>query len=226
MGHIFEIEIYYKAMKNLIEYKDNVSYAYSVTDWRDKVTVGDGTSYGFEVFIRKEAPRYSYWLGYTLSKSTRQFDSINSGNIFPFKYDRRHVAEAFYTHDVGVSNSFSVTWTLSSGSRYTLPNVTAPAVHPYLSVFEQVNNEFANFNGGRNAQQMRTFHRMDVSYDLVKQKKYGKRIIHFSLINLYGRRNPFIVFAGPSENSSSTIVLKERSLFTFLPSIALEYKFE
>jgi hypothetical protein len=226
LGHSFEVETYYKRMANLIEYKDNVSYAYSVTDWRDKVTNGNGQSYGLEIFVRKEAPRYSYWFGYTLSKTNRLFDSVNKGISFPFKYDRRHVAELFYTHDVGTSNSISATWTLSNGSRYSLPNISAPPAHTYLSVFEQANIELANFDGGRNSQQMRTFHRMDLAYDLIRQKKWGKRILHFSIINLYGRRNPFIVFAGPSENSSSVIVLKERSLFTFVPSISVEYKFE
>ena len=42
------------------------------------------------VFLQKKKGDFSGWIGYTLSWNFRQFDDLNEGNVFPFRYDRRH----------------------------------------------------------------------------------------------------------------------------------------
>ena len=87
----FSLEGYYKKMTNLIEYKDGASYLEIEGDWQDKVaTNGHGKSYGMEVLVQKKTGRVTGWVGYTLSKAVRQFDELNFGKEYPYKYDRRH----------------------------------------------------------------------------------------------------------------------------------------
>ncbi|HFA51771.1 MAG TPA: TonB-dependent receptor, partial [Bacteroidetes bacterium] len=50
----FSVEGYYKKMKNVVSYKEGVSFLGVENDWQDKVTQGDGESYGAEVFLQKK----------------------------------------------------------------------------------------------------------------------------------------------------------------------------
>ena len=90
----FEVSVegYYKTMNNIIEYKDGASYLTGFEGWEDQVAVGTGTAYGAEVLVQKKVGKTTGFLGYTLSWSNRQFDDLNFGEEFPYKFDRRHDA--------------------------------------------------------------------------------------------------------------------------------------
>lgn len=60
------------------------------TDWQDKVTAGRSWSYGLEFLLQKKDGRVTGWIGYTLSWTQMQFDSLNNGRKFYARYDRRH----------------------------------------------------------------------------------------------------------------------------------------
>ncbi|MGY0034917.1 TonB-dependent receptor plug domain-containing protein [Pedobacter sp. NJ-S-72] len=72
----FSAEIYYKWMQNQIEYR-------SGTDLREKDNVeadllyGDGRAYGIELFLKKRFGKFNGWIGYTYSRTERQFDTLN-----------------------------------------------------------------------------------------------------------------------------------------------------
>jgi hypothetical protein len=53
-GFQFSVEGYYKDMRNLIAYKEGVSFFGSSQDWQDKITVGNGNSYGLELLVEKK----------------------------------------------------------------------------------------------------------------------------------------------------------------------------
>ncbi|MDG2363495.1 MAG: TonB-dependent receptor, partial [Flavobacteriales bacterium] len=94
------LEGYYKGMEGLLSYKEGASFLFSLdTDWEDQVTQGIGNAYGTELLVQKKYGRTTGWIGYTLSWSNRQFDDINSGNWYPFTYDRRHDVSFVVTHD-------------------------------------------------------------------------------------------------------------------------------
>lgn len=97
---LFELSVegYYKTMSGLIEYKEGSNFLGLQTNWQDKVEVGEGRSYGMELFIQKRSGNTTGWLGYTLSWTDRQFDGLNFGKRFPFRYDRRHDIALAVTH--------------------------------------------------------------------------------------------------------------------------------
>jgi hypothetical protein len=94
------IEGYYKEMQNVISFKEGASFLFGLeNDWQSKVTQGDGEAYGLEFFFQKKRGKTTGWIGYTLSWNYRQFDEINSGRKFPFRYDRRHDMSIVVNHD-------------------------------------------------------------------------------------------------------------------------------
>ena len=109
----FSVESYYKNMNNVISYKEGVSFLGLENDWQDKVTQGKGESYGAEIFLQKKRGKTTGWLGYTLSWTNRQFDDINGGKTYPFKYDRRHDLELVVTHKISKNIKLSGTWDMA-----------------------------------------------------------------------------------------------------------------
>ena len=58
------VEGYYKDMTNLVSFKDGEGFFDdSLTDWGDRVTQGDGYSYGLELFLQKKRGRMTGWIG-------------------------------------------------------------------------------------------------------------------------------------------------------------------
>jgi hypothetical protein len=71
------VELYYKSIDNLIEYKPGALPSDNISDNVDNVLVfGSGISKGIEFFIKKTTGKWTGWLGYTLAKTDRYFPYI------------------------------------------------------------------------------------------------------------------------------------------------------
>ncbi|WP_412068817.1 TonB-dependent receptor plug domain-containing protein [Rubrivirga sp. IMCC43871] len=82
------LEGYWRAMRGLVAYREGAAFTTPFDDWQELVVTGDGTSRGLELFVQHRTDRLTTWLGYTLAKTDRQFDALNGGDRFPFRYDR------------------------------------------------------------------------------------------------------------------------------------------
>ena len=220
------IEGYYKEMKNMIEYKEGASFFSLMDDWQDKVEVdGSGTAYGVEFLLQKTSGKFSGWIGYTLSWAWRQFDNISFGERYPFRYDRRHDISFVLAYDINESVDMGFTWVYGTGNAVTLPLVQYQGM-PSIDGF---NNSYFNveYFENRNNWRMPSYHRMDVSINLHKQKKRGIRTWTFAVYNAYNRQNPFYVdFQTDYDNyGNSQKVLKQYSLFPIIPSFSYNFKF-
>ena len=98
-----------KLNKAIIEYKENYIPGTSIgTDNIDNNLVsGNGTSYGFELFISKNIGNLSGWAGYTWSKTTRKFNELNNGLEFYSKYDRTHDISLVANYQISKRLNFS-----------------------------------------------------------------------------------------------------------------------
>lgn len=217
----FSVEGYYKKMENLIEYKDGASYLNIETDWQDNVaTNGHGKSYGLEVLLQKKTGKVSGWLGYTLSKSTRQFDELNFGKEFPYKFDRRHDLSLALSYNWNKRRDFSFVWVYGSGNKITLPTAEYESIgssDPYSY------NRGITYYGDRNSYSMRAYHRLDVSFSWIKEKKWGERKWTLGIYNVYNRLNPFFIDIGSNDQGQAKFI--EYSLFPILPSFSYSFKF-
>ena len=61
-GWEFSVEGYYKDMRNVLEYKDGVSFFGSSTGWENKVEMGKGRSVGIELMAQKTLGKTTGWL--------------------------------------------------------------------------------------------------------------------------------------------------------------------
>jgi hypothetical protein len=235
-GEEYEIslEAYYRDMKNVLSYKEGASFLFGLeNDWQDKVTQGDGESYGLELFIQKKKGRFSGWLGYTLSWNWRQFDEINSGRRFPFRYDRRHDASIVLNYDVDQRISFSAAWVYGTGNAVTLNTFR----YPYEAYSNGGNPPVVNYpeiesGGQKNAFRMSDYHRLDLSMEIKKQKKHWERKWVLGAYNAYYRRNPYFMtlqkdYSYDPATGRETVKrsFREVSILPFIPSISYQFKF-
>ena len=225
------VEGYYKEMQNVISFKEGASFLFGLeNDWQSKVTQGDGEAYGLEFFFQKKRGRTTGWIGYTLSWNYRQFDEINSGRRFPFRYDRRHDVSVVVNHDFSEKIGLSAAWVYGTGNAITLNTITYPSnvfpsfgSQPFFSEIET--------GGEKNAFRMSDFHRLDLSVEFRKQKPKWERKWVIGVYNAYYHRNPYYVIADTEfvrdgqGNIDEKRVFKEISILPIIPSVSYQFKF-
>jgi len=213
------VEGYYKTMDNLIEYKDGASFFNTELDWQQKVEIGRGWSYGGELLIEKKVGKTTGWIGYTLSWTNRQFDNLNFGEVFPYRYDRRHDIGIAVTHEVNENINMGFVWVYGTGNAVTL------GLERYRSVFDtqfQWGGEIEHIEQ-RNNYRMPSYHRLDISINFKKQKQWGERTFSVGVYNVYNRQNPFYLEFGYDDNNNRQLF--QYSLFPLIPSINYAFKF-
>ena len=228
MPRLFDISIegYYKTMDNLLEYKDGASFFGSSERWDQKVCMGRGWAYGVELLVQRSFGKTTGWVGYTWAHSNRQFDregqTINSGKVFPAKYDRRHDISVTVQHKFNEKVDVSGTWVFSSGNCGTLGTQLYegfPDNWGYASTIQAL--ERNNFRLGN-------YHRLDVGANFHIPSETGTTTINVSVYNIYNHNNPFLVYTDYEFNESTLEVekkLMQVSIFPIIPSVSIGYKF-
>jgi hypothetical protein len=213
------VEAYYKTMDNLIEYAEGSGFYTGFTDWEDMIETGKGRSYGVEFFLQKQFGKTTGWLGYTWSKTERQFENINFGEPFPYKYDRRHDFSIAFTHKLKENIDISATWVYGTGNAFTLPYSQMGTVDFWYYQFSLGFSRRIYQFEKRNSSRMPANHRLDLGINFYKQKKKGKRTWILGVYNVYNRKNAFYL-----EYDSSNQQMIGVSIFPILPYVS--YKFE
>ncbi len=213
-------ETYYKKMNNLIEYRDGASFIGNAEDWQNKVEVGEGWSYGGELMLEKKIGKTTGWIGYTLSWTDRQFEELNDGKKFPYRYDRRHDVSVALTHKFNERVDVGVVWVYGTGNAVTLPTERYSA-EPGIG-----GNSFIReigFIESRNNYRMPAYHRLDLGVNFHKETRYGSRTWSFGLYNAYSRQNPFFLYF--SNDREGNTRLTQVSIFPIIPSFSYNFKF-
>ena len=233
--YFVSVESYYKRMRNLIAYQEGVVFTDARVPWQEKiVTDGEGEAYGAEFFVRKNTGRLTGWVGYTWSWTERQFDDLNRGNPYPYKYDRRHDASVVGLYELNEKVSLSASWVYATGNSITFPRGRYPALEGSGNLGDYVNDNEAPDYEGRNAVKMPSYHRLDLGINFRKEKKRGIRTWNFSVYNTYFRKNPFFVFVEDANTTNSVApgarpqpdwVLRQTSAFWIVPSVTYNFKF-
>ncbi|MGV3612120.1 MAG: TonB-dependent receptor [Fluviicola sp.] len=227
------VEVYYKKMENVIEFKQGALPSDNVNDNTDNLLVyGTGWSYGAEFFIKRTFGKLTGWIGYTLARSDRYFPDLQDEK-FPAKYDRRHDLTLVGTYELNKHWTFGFSFIYASGNTLTLPNSW------------YFNNQDLLFNyGPRNSTRMAPYHRLDLSatwYDKPTKtkidQKTGEKIevvkkfrqnVAFSIYNVYNRANPYFLYIdndGSITSNDFKISVKQVSLFPILPSVTWNFEF-
>lgn len=233
----FSVEGYYKTLDNLLEYRDGHTFTPSFVNWEDKLTAGEGSSYGAEFMVRKETGRTTGWVGYGLSWSDRQFDELNQGARYPARFDNRHKLNIVVMHKISPKVELSAAWSYASGNHVTLSlenyyeNGTGSPTNNdnhYMDASESI-----DYYEGRNNYQLPAYHRLDLGIKIYRPKKKGRMgIWTVSIYNVYSRMNPFMIYKSdktvPDPGSSygkNIPVFKTIGIMPIIPSISYTYKF-
>lgn len=234
-GFDFSIEAYYKTMDNMIEYKEGASFVSGFSGdgenenaraWEQKIeTDGKGTSFGIEFLIKKNFGKTTGWIGYTWSKTDRQFSNISFGEPFPYTYDRRHDVGIVITHKFNDKIDIAGTWVYGTGNAVTLAYESYQAFNQFNQYYGMDDGEENIINNieKRNNFRMPAYHRLDLGVNFRKQKKYGKRTWSVGAYNVYNHKNPFFLRFERDENGNRALF--QYSLFPIIPSVSYKYEF-
>lgn len=212
------VEVYYKDMRNQVEYRD--AYIPStIQDPELDFVFGKGEAYGAEFFINKTKGKFTGWIGYTLAWTYRTFKDLNKGVAFPAKYDRRHDISVVASYEASPKWTLSSVFVYGSGNAITLPT-------NYYFIDGQIVPQYSD----RNAYRIFPYHRLDLSVIYKPKSKKPKRWESnwaLSVYNVYNRKNPYFLYVDLQGNTSQGIKaqVKEVYIFPILPSITYNFKF-
>ncbi len=246
------VEVYYKHMTNLIEYKDGVTpEGNASSDPDENFTLGTGQAYGAEFFLKKRIGKLNGWIGYTLSWTTENFPDLNNGRTFYAKYDRRNDVSVVANYELNDRWTFSSVFVYADGNALTMPDA-------WFVVEGQLVQEY----GERNGYRLAPYDRLDISATYttdpkkralryqtrwenrmqkasvtdattyVDNRPAWKKNLHtswtFSVYNVYDRYNPYFIYmsvTGNVYNNTLSIQAKQVSLFPVLPSVSWNFDF-
>ncbi|NQU84198.1 MAG: TonB-dependent receptor, partial [Mariniphaga sp.] len=190
-GLQFTTEVYYKKLKNLIEYKNGAEIIMNQHLETDLIP-SDGYSYGIEFTANKANSRLTGMINYMYSRTMRKTDGyfdeekINSGSWYPSIYDKPHDLSVTATYHISRRWRLSGNFVFISGRPLTLPEIKYRYAGQTLIYYSD-----------RNKYRMPPYHRFDVSITIdenLKRKRSWKGSWTLSVYNFYGRHNPYSVY--------------------------------
>lgn len=212
------IEVYYKDMKNQVDYKEG--YTPSLKDPEEDFVFGKGWSYGAEFLVNKQKGRLTGWIGYTLSWTWRKFASLNDGEKFPTRYDRRHDMSVVANYEKNSKWKFGAVFVYGTGNAITLPE-------RFYFINGTLTQEYSRINQYR----MKAYHRLDLSATYTPVPKKKRKLSSywvFSIYNVYSRLNPYFIYfdqEGSLPSGDLKVQAKQVSLFPVIPAVTWNFKF-
>jgi hypothetical protein len=221
------VEIYYKHLKNLIDYKNGASILLNPLIETDLINTR-GYNYGIELYVNRRAGRINGWFSYTWAVSMRRSgeefkqDQINENKWFPSSYDRPHNLVINAGYEISRRWRFNAVFAYNTGRPVTLPEM-----HYEFGGHQVV------YYSDRNKYRLPDYHRLDLSLSFGENLRLnyrGKGSWTISVINVYSRKNPYSVFYQkdvPSEMNN----FKDYSLYQLyiigrpLPTITYNFSF-
>jgi len=231
------VEGYGKLMRGLIEYEQGASFSLTTSaGWEDQIETGRGWAYGTELLVRRKRGRVTGWLGYTISWTRRQFDALNDGEPFPFRYDRRHDLTATASYELTDITTLTGTWTYRTGTAVTLPQSRYRTPELYNFGTEgfgeggpgsdnSIADSFDDVQsyGERNGYRMRPYHRLDLGLNFKWGSPDGFHALKTGVYNAYNRKNPFFLIT--EETESGALQGTSISVLPVVPYVSYRFKF-
>jgi hypothetical protein len=212
-------EVYYKSMESLIGYEEGTNLFFN-TDFESKLIQGKGRAYGFEFLVRKEAGKFTGWISYTLSWSWRKFNSVNNGDWFRARYDRRHNGAVVTQYALGKRFAVSAVWEFISGSRFT------PVIGQYAVFAPTLTGvDLIPVYSGVNEVKLADSHRLDlgIKFRSKPEKKFQWQWFA-GVYNAYNRASPIGIIIEQDETTGA-LEYSQPGLFGLLPFFSYGFKF-
>ena len=218
----FEVETYYKKIKNRLDYIDGADLI--ANDAIEQVILnGQMRAYGVEIMLKKNEGKFNGWVSYTLSKSEQQTPGrtpeetgINNGQWYSSAYDKTHNLAVTSAYNLNDKWSFGANFILQSGQPVTYP----------VGQYEYLGITVPSY-GLRNKDRLPAYHHLDISATLTPRKNKGrnwKAEWVFSIYNLYNRQNAASInFRQNLDTGVNEAV--QLSIFGMVPAVSYNFKF-
>lgn len=223
---------YAREMNGMISYKSSINMFRITEDtWEDEIESGSGRSIGLEVSGSMSSERLSMNIAYTLSRTDREYPSINEGERFPFKFDRPHIlnlqSDLTTRKRARGEQHLGIVLSCYSGNLMTVQKSQYLGVKPpywdtglsgmYTDKFQDniyYRMEMSAVNGHR----MKTYFRLDVAYTFKFLLERSTHDLTVSVFNVTNRHNPYLIY-----NDYGT--WKQVSIMPVMPSVRWSVRF-
>ncbi len=214
----FTAEAYYKRMQHLVEYREGAQLVLN-DNFESELLQGRGDAYGLELLLSKTKGRFTGWLGYSLAWSTRQFDSLNKGQAYYSRFDRRHDLSLVGLYDISERFNCAATLVWASGQPFTGQRSQYLVPKPDFTGFDAL-----PIYTERNALRMASAFRIDL--DLGYKFSILGRVrgeAHLSMYNVLNRTQPDRVSrVWDAEKQQYRFV--QRGIFGNITSLGLSFR--
>ena len=225
------VDAYYRKMNNVIEFKNGVNKVLIGDSWEKQIIGGgNGQAYGAEFYFSKTKGKFTAWMKYNLGWTYRQFEELNDGKKYFYKYDRRHDFSIAMAYKINQHFDLSLTWVYASGNWMSLwKSKYASQYSVDYYEFDNASNQtpYIVSNKERNNYRLPAYHHLDIGFNYTKIGKKNTHIVNVSIYNLYNNFNVFDVFNDRryDKNGNEYFVTKALTLFPIIPSISYTIKF-
>lgn len=215
------VEMYYKTMTNQIDFKEGGDPFSG--NYEEQLVFGEGWAYGAEFYIKKRSGRLTGWLSYTLSWNWREFEDLNQGEPFFFRYDRRHDLSLAMVYRFNKRWSFSSVFIYGTGNAVTLPSGSFALPVDFFNI-PGLNLDYDQKNGFR----MPDYTRLDLGLRYTKPGPKVNQGFHIDIFNALNRRNPFFLYLDSEYDTranANRIVGRQVSLLPMIPTLTYVFEF-
>ena len=185
------IEIYYKKLSNIVEYRDGAKILLN-NSLESDLLKASGYNYGAEFYVKKNTGKLTGWASYTYSRSMRHTtspfaeDQIYGNKYYPSSFDKPHNIVINANLHLTRRWRFAATFNYNTGKPVTLPELK----------YNYDGRQYVYYSD-RNKYRLSDYHRLDIAItfdETLKLKQKWKGSWTLSIINLYGQKNPYSIF--------------------------------
>ena len=224
LPHQFELSLegFWKYRRNIIAYRDGVSFLGTSARWDTMVSSGVARAWGLELMLRRTAGRLTGCASYSFSKSEKRFPDgqVGNGQWFPDTYDRRHIIDIWTNYRINTNITIDLLWSFAGGPRTTMADFRS------IAPTEVLGYSIDFFEYERNGFQLPPSHHLDANITIQKAAKRGESVWKFGIYNIYNAKNPNLYYVEkPSYGKGNVLVLHKITILPILPSVSYEFRF-
>lgn len=210
-GLYLTTELYFKRLQHILNLSEGAVFSVIEDEnWEKEIPVGEGTAYGAELSLKGQISRHYLDFNYSYGKSTRIFESINSGKPFFSRFDRRHQFKLAYELSINKNVSFVSSFIHATGHPQTLPT-------------NILDNELIYTE--KNNQRLPDYQRLDVSFQISNNFKWGSQNITIGVFNALNKKNPYFYFVDYEPTQENSLEFKKITIFPMLPNLSYNLQF-
>jgi len=229
--NIFQVSLegYYKFMGHQLLFKSGTTPTIDNSS-ESQLVFGKGRSYGAELLVRKNRGRLTGWLAYTLAYSWLQFDSLNSGHVFPAAFDRRHRLCLAAAYELSPHWKVSAEFYMASGRAFTLatrgPDSTS--FNPLYDYDSKDGGASSGSTGRGNNYRLSPRDRLNLGVSYKKSRVIRHKPLEIewtlSVYNVYARHNTSFVYRA-IDPVARRVVARQASMIPVIPTLTYSLRF-